>query len=141
MTVREKRFSIIHSNFLLPNFYFRAAMRTNSYLFKRRPKTPFFCDSGSGRLKCLQMTDSSFSSDMSDLSTTISSPAIIAGATGKSNLAYASLLNSSHGLDIISIPILYFWSKLSIFLKCFHVLPLGLFKINLTFSMFPSVST
>jgi len=49
------------------------------------------------------MTLSSFSSETSDPSITISSPTETAGATGKSSSKYSSVLYSAIGFDMVSI--------------------------------------
>jgi hypothetical protein len=99
--------------------------------------TPFFCGSGGGSPRCRQITASSSSSGMSLPSTTISSPTITAGATGRSSSKYSSVTYSALGLDMVSISTWYLWPSLGIIsLKCFHGLPLGSFIKNLTFNMF-----
>ena len=106
------------------------------YLPLNRLKIPFFLGSGGGRSRCLQITFSSFSSEISEPSTTISSSTITAGATGRSSSKYSSVLYSALGLDMVSISTSYFSPSLGIiFLKCFHGLPLGSLRKNLTFSM------
>ena len=116
-----------------------ALVTRKNYFLNKRPSTPFFSGSGGGRPRLLQMAASIFSSEISEPSDRISSPIIIAGATGKSSSKYSSVLYSAGGFEVVSISISYFSPNLGIMaLKCFHGLPLGSFRKNLTFNMVTS---
>lgn len=74
---------------------------------------------------------------------TISSPTMMAGATGRSRAKYSSVRYSPLGLDMISIVILFPHvapNLGSIVLKCLHGPPLGSFRKNRTFSIAPPLA-
>jgi glutamate/tyrosine decarboxylase-like PLP-dependent enzyme len=72
-------------------------------LLNSRRTIPSLDSNGSGRPKCLQIACSSFFSETSEPSTMISSPTITAGAMGRSNSKYSSVIYSAFGLEMVSI--------------------------------------